>query len=447
MLTWEKIYSTSALYKAALKVYTKSLFQSRKARAKSVDDVNLYDYASHTRQNLKKLNKSLANKSFHFRCGYKKTYKLKGKTRAIYVYPWEEKIVDTLVFDELDKRLNNFFSPYSYAYRSINKGINSCQSCLKRKLQKKSFYIIKRDVSNYFPSIDHKILIGELEKYFSGYLFELLKERVSFKYMEDTSSFEEIAQCGVPFGTPIACFFANLYLTPIDKYFEKKNVYYFRYADDFLLLCKSKEQALRTVADFDNMIKERKLFLKPSHKKHFAFNIEGDELFESVKSFDFLGLTFTDKGCRLGKVKKHKLQNLFRFAFRRKKMRKIKDPIERAQILVDVTSKVIEDGMRSVAIIDYYLSHIDDEKQLKMLDRWLAEEILAQALQTGHKKGNFRKISFKQLRNMGLKSLCHRHRLLKHRHISSSFFVLRNKNLSEKRYFVKRKKAVQFNKK
>jgi hypothetical protein len=90
---------------------------------------------------------------------------------------------------------------------------------------------------------------------------------------------------------------------------------------------------------------------------------------------------------------------------------------------------VVENGFRSVAIIDYYLKHVNDEAQLRELDRWLAEEILAVAFQNGHKKGNFRKLPFRRLRAMGLPSLRHRRRLLRHGHLESSFFQMRTENL------------------
>jgi hypothetical protein len=66
-----------------------------------------------------------------------------------------------------------------------------------------------------------------------------------------------------------------------------------------------------------------------------------------------------------------------------------------------------------------------------LLDRWLAEEALAAILGSGHKKGNFRKISFKTLREKGLPSLLHRRRLLLHKHIASSFFIWKNYQLSK----------------
>ena len=47
---------------------------------------------------------------------------------------------------------------------------------------------------------------------------------------------------------------------------------------------------------------------------------------------------------------------------------------------------VVDETFRSVAVIDYYLKHVNDEKQLRELDRWLAEEILSVTFRNGHKK-------------------------------------------------------------
>ena len=87
---------------------------------------------------------------------------------------------------------------------------------------------------------------------------------------------------------------------------------------------------------------------------------------------------------------------------------------------------MLENTQSQVAIIDYYLKHINDIQQLQLLDRWLAEEVLSIALNTGHKKGNFAKISFSELRAMGLPSLVHRRNLLLHGHIDSSFLRWKN---------------------
>ena len=76
---------------------------------------------------------------------------------------------------------------------------------------------------------------------------------------------------------------------------------------------------------------------------------------------------------------------------------------------------------------------MDDEEQLRQIDRWLAEAVLAIAFGKGHKKGNFRKLPFGKMREMGLPSLRHRHRQLIHGQLDSSFFTLRTDKLIEQK--------------
>ena len=144
-----------------------------------------------------------------------------------------------------------------------------------------------------------------------------------------------------------------------------------------------------------------------------------------AREFRHLGLLFRAGGAvSLSRDKLRKIQNLFRFAFRRARRRwmKISDPAEKTRALVALAAAAIEKGLRNVAILDYYLKHVDDENQIRLLDRWLAEEVLA-CVFGGHKKGHFRRISFAQLRAMGLPSLVHRQRLIRRHAIASPFFI------------------------
>jgi hypothetical protein len=144
-----------------------------------------------------------------------------------------------------------------------------------------------------------------------------------------------------------------------------------------------------------------------------------------VSEFRHLGLLFRSDGeVALSRDKRRKIQNLFRFAFRRarRRWRRIADPRERARTLVAIAAETIEKGVRNVAILDYYLKHVSDDSQLPQLDRWLAEEVLSLVF-GGHKKGHFKKISFAQLRAMGLPSLAHRRRLILSGRVESPFFI------------------------
>jgi retron-type reverse transcriptase len=69
---------------------------------------------------------------------------------------------------------------------------------------------VKRDVSDYFASIDHEILLNQLRQFVheKDYLFRLLRQRIEFLYDEDAVLCR--ANVGVPFGTAIACLLANI---------------------------------------------------------------------------------------------------------------------------------------------------------------------------------------------------------------------------------------------
>ncbi len=261
------------------------------------------------------------------------------------------------------------------------------------------------------------------------YLFWLLKERIRFIYQEDTMTIT--AHRGIPFGTAVACLFANIYLSPVDFAMEKdKNIDYFRYADDLIAISRDRESVVIARQLLEKAFKKLKLTTNPDHQKDLLFSQEpvSDEIFQGVNKFRHLGLEFKANGLvALSRDKFRKICNLFRYAFRRNssKLKRIKDPEERVKKLVTIAQETLNRGVRNVSLIDYYLKHVQDERQLWLLDRWLAEEVLARVLNSGHKKGNFRKISYKKLRNLGLPSLQHRRRLIMHRHIQSSFFIWR----------------------
>jgi hypothetical protein len=82
-----------------------------------------------------------------------------------------------------------------------------------------------------------------------------------------------------------------------------------------------------------------------------------------------------------------------------------------------------------VAILDYYLKHVNDEAQLRCLDRWLAEEVLSRVF-GGHRKSHFRRLGFDRLRGMGLPSLVHRRRLIRRGKIESPLFIWQRERIT-----------------
>ena len=429
-LRWKNVYREAELYKAAVRVYTKPLFQWRKALHTSTDGKTLYDMAAGGLRGLETIHRALRREDFEFRPAVALKYNFNGKRRTLYIPPWEERVVDLVLYRLLNRKLHRWFSSNSYAYRNHTFGLDRCQERIAKRLRSTGapLYAIKRDIADYFASVNHELLLEKLAGIVDerDYLFRLLEQRVRFAYQDEMGSHR--AETGIPFGCASACVFANIYLTPMDRVLENlEGVSYFRYADDVLLLSPEREAATRAADCLAAELAKLRLTTKASHQLDLLVTASpaSDPRFAVVSEFRHLGLLFRSGGeVALSRDKRRKIQNLFRFAFRRarRRWRRIADPHERARTLAAIAAETVEKGVRNVAILDYYLKHVSDDSQLPQLDRWLAEEVLSVVF-GGHKKGHFRKISFEQLREMGLPSLVHRRRLILSGRIESPFFI------------------------
>ena len=430
-LRWRDVYREAELYKAAIRVYTKPLFQWRKALNVSSDGRTLYDLARHGLNGLAAIHQQLRSEQFHFRPSVGLKYNFNGKRRTLYIPPWEERIVDLLIYRLLNARLHHWFSASSYAYRDHTFGLDRCQSRIRVAVDsaRSPIYVVKRDISDYFASIDHEILLRLLKNHIApdDYLFNIVSERIRFDYQDESGSHRAVI--GVPFGCATACVFANVYLTGLDREIESlSDVHYFRYADDILLCSSNRDAALLAEERMHKALDELRLMTKASHQADLVLTeaAGNDDLyFQPVTAFRHLGLQFGCAGAvSLSRDKQRKIQNLFRFAFRRSRRRwkKLADPQERARTLIAIACQTIDRGVRNVAILDYYLKHVNQSSQLRLLDRWLAEEILSLVF-GGHKKGHFAKVSYRELRELGLPSLVHRQKMILHGKIDSPFFI------------------------
>ena len=437
-LKFNEIYQRETLFRSALALYTKSLFFRKKATTASWDGGTLYDFASHGTKELDLLHKKLVNRKFTFSPAKPLKIVRSGKERIVYIWPWDERVVDLMLYQQINQRIDQHFSRSVYAFRWHGYGIDLCQNRVAAfivKNRNKPIYVVKRDVANCFPSLPHELVkrvtAAVVEP--GDYLEQLLQEHIEFSYWQNDGELVT-AEAGVPFGAPTACLLANLALTPFDDALANLPMScYTRYADDMLFLTTDRDTAQKAVEIFGAVFAELGLGSKASAEINGILTkeppAEPDDSFTILPGLKHLGIYFQADGTvSLSLDKQRKIYRLFRASFTRyrNRLKKIKDIKKRASLLCSAARNMLEKSQSNVAIIDYYLKHITDTKQIQLLDRWLAEEVLSIALNTGHKKGNFAKISFEELREMGLPSLSHRRSLLLHGHIDNSFLRWKN---------------------
>jgi Reverse transcriptase (RNA-dependent DNA polymerase) len=286
----------------------------------STDGKTLYDLAARGIRSLDAIHRSLQNETFCFRPAVGLKYNFNGKRRTLYIPPWEERIVDLLLYRTLNRKLHPWFSPHSYAYRDRVYSLDHCQTRIADLMRRATspLYIVKRDISDYFGTIDHEILVDQLERLIApnDYLFCLLEQRVNFAYEDENGSHR--AGIGVPFGCASACLLANIYLTPLDRAIPRfPGVHYLRYADDLLLISMDREAALAAAEVVQVILKNLRLVTKASHEADLVIvgSSQSDARFSSSRELRHLGLLFRAGGdVALSRDKRRKIQNIFRFA-------------------------------------------------------------------------------------------------------------------------------------
>lgn len=215
------------------------------------------------------------------------------KERLIFRLPYyPDRIVHHAVMNVLEPIWVSVFIKNTYSCikgRGIHKGVNDLKRDLRRDVAGTQ-YCLKMDIRHFYPSIDHEILKKILRKKIKDVrLLSLLDEIV------DSAE-------GVPIGNYLSQYFANLYLAYFDHWVKEVLgvKYYYRYADDMVLLSSDKVELRGWFYQIRAYLEEElHLQIKPNWQ---IFPVE-------VRGIDFLGYVFRHTYTRLRKSIK---KNLFK---------------------------------------------------------------------------------------------------------------------------------------
>ena len=155
------------------------------------------------------------------------------------------------------------------------KGIHAAANGVKQALKETTGtqYCLKLDIKKFYPNVDHAILKALLRrKIKDNDLLWLLDEIIDSTY-------------GLPIGNYLSQYFANFYLTYFDHWIkEVKGVkYYFRYADDIVILSDNKPYLHELLSEIRSYITEKlKLIIKDNYQ---VFPVD-------TRGIDFVGYVF-----------------------------------------------------------------------------------------------------------------------------------------------------------
>lgn len=196
------------------------------------------------------------------------------KEREVYRLPYfPDRITHHAIMNVLEPIFTATFTADSYSCIK-GKGIHAAARAVKRALRDKTAtYCLKLDIKKFYPSVDHRILKALLRRKFKDEdLLSLLDEIID-------------SAAGLPIGNYLSQYFANFYLSYFDHWIkEQKQVrYYFRYADDLVILAPGKPYLHALLADIRHYLaSELNLTVKDNYQ---VFPV-------AARSIDFVGYRF-----------------------------------------------------------------------------------------------------------------------------------------------------------
>lgn len=278
-----------------------------KNKASGIDNVTKEKYDEDLDNNIDKLLTNMKTFSYVPQ-PVRRTYipKANGKLRPLGIPAYEDKLVQGAMAEVLNEIYENIFLDCSYGFRS-NRGCHDVIRYINQTIMtKKVNYIVEADIKGFFDNVNHEWLMKFLreiiqDKNFLRYIKRFLKSG----YMENMQYYE--TDKGTPQGGLISPILANVYLHYVldlwvEKFIKprcKGEIYYVRYADDFIVMFQSEYEAKYFLKALESRFNKFDLELEPTKTRILPFG-----RFKGTKeSFDFLGFTFYNGKTIAGKYR------------------------------------------------------------------------------------------------------------------------------------------------
>jgi RNA-directed DNA polymerase len=241
--------------------------------------------------------------------------------------------------------------------------------------------VLDDDISGFFDNLRHQAVMRELAaEVADGNILRLVEKFLRAGVMEG-GKFQS-TRVGTPQGGVVSPLLANIALNVLDWHLQERGLRFVRYADDFVVLCRSEQEAKEALAWVQRLLEDRLgLRLSPEKTKVTRFH----------EGFTFLGF---DIQSRFVRMRAKSVENF---------KAKVRGITRRSHNLETEVIVQLNRVIRGVA--NYFAtpwSHCGDA--YRSLDRWIRMRLRCMKFKRKSGKDNFR-LRLKHFRHMGLLSL------------------------------------------
>lgn len=322
------------------------------------------------------------------------------KKRTVYIYPRRENIVLKLLTYLLLREYDHLFSRGLYSFRP-GRSAKDAVRMLQRKLRGRRWYAYKADISDYFNSLPVddflpvlKDAVGEDEELY-GFLSRLLAEP---RVRDGREIVRE--RKGIMAGTPLASFYANLYLKDLDAHFAGTDIPYARYSDDIILFAETREECEAQAAYVRGSLAEKGLRINPGKERFFT----------PEDGWIFLGVCSRNGVTDIAPVSLQKMKARMRRktrALKRWQERNGLDEEKAAKAFIRVFNRKLFEspGDNELSWSHWFFPVIGTAESLQVIDRY-AQDCLRYLLSGKRTKGRYN-VRYGELKRLGYRSLVH----------------------------------------
>ena len=272
----DKVYSRKNLFFACRKVVGNK-------GAPGVDHVTVEHFDSHSREELARLGAELADDTYRPQAVRRKWIDKPGsrEQRPLGIPTVRDRVVQTALRNVIEPIFDITFAKHSYGFRP-GRGCHHALEHVEGSLDAGYVYVVDADLKSYFDTINHEKLLERIrEKVSDRRILKLIEKFLQQGVMDGLELWTP--EEGSPQGAVISPLLANIYLNPLDHLLADAGFEMVRYADDFVILCRTREDADRALETVRQWVAFNDLTLHPTKTRIVDARTE---------HFDFLGYRF-----------------------------------------------------------------------------------------------------------------------------------------------------------
>jgi RNA-directed DNA polymerase len=272
----DKVYAEGNLIAAYNRVV-------RKRGAAGVDHVTVKDFGSRLNDELLRLARQLREGTYRPQAVRRVQIPKSGtnETRPLGIPTVRDRVAQAAIVNVIEPIFEREFAEHSYGFRP-GRGSKDALRRVDRLLKDGSVYVVDADLKSYFDTIPHDRLMARLkERIADGSVLTLIESFLKAGVLDGLTAWTP--EAGAPQGAVLSPLLSNIYLNPLDHQMAQAGFAMVRYADDFVILCRSAEEAQRALEVVRQWVADNGLILHPTKTKIVDARQEG---------FDFLGYRF-----------------------------------------------------------------------------------------------------------------------------------------------------------